>query len=107
MSAFRDGINRCQFCFRSKKELTPILLARPLQSFNIKRVTRIGNPMPDNTLLSDLVKVPSAARDIVWLKRALQLALRLEFATIPPYLCGRCGRSSPGVVTLTTCSRRS
>jgi hypothetical protein len=43
--------------------------------------------MPDNTLVTDLVAVLPAARDIGWLKRALQLAARLEFATIPPYLC--------------------
>jgi hypothetical protein len=43
--------------------------------------------MADNMFVGDLLAVPPAARDIGWLKRVLQLAVRLEFATIPPYLC--------------------
>jgi hypothetical protein len=43
--------------------------------------------MSNNVLVNDLMAVSAAARDIGWLKRSLQLALRLEFATIPPYLC--------------------
>jgi hypothetical protein len=34
-----------------------------------------------------LMKVPTGDHDLDWLKCSLQAALRLEFATIPPYLC--------------------
>src|SRR3954454_1227253 len=37
--------------------------------------------------IRELMSVPPAAHDIVWLKRSLQAAVELEFATIPPYLC--------------------
>jgi len=37
--------------------------------------------------IRELMSVPRAAHDIVWLKRSLQAAVELEFATIPPYLC--------------------
>jgi hypothetical protein len=33
------------------------------------------------------MKVPAEDHDLDWLKRSLQAALKLEFATIPPYLC--------------------
>ncbi|MER8029985.1 ferritin-like protein [Streptomyces bauhiniae] len=35
-----------------------------------------------------LVAVPAERRDIAWLRSALQVAVEIEFATIPPYLCG-------------------
>ncbi|TGN75587.1 hypothetical protein E5083_18105 [Streptomyces bauhiniae] len=35
-----------------------------------------------------LVAVPAKRRDIAWLRSALQVAVEIEFATIPPYLCG-------------------
>ena len=35
----------------------------------------------------ELLNVPTDKHDIVWLKRALQWAIQLEMATIPPYLC--------------------
>ena len=31
---------------------------------------------------------PGAIHDLGWLKRALQAAIKIEFTTIPPYLCG-------------------
>jgi rubrerythrin len=34
-----------------------------------------------------LMSVPRAEHDSVWLKKSLQAAVALEFATIPPYLC--------------------
>lgn len=34
-----------------------------------------------------LMSVPRAAHDIAWLKKGLQAAVELEFATLPPYLC--------------------
>jgi hypothetical protein len=42
--------------------------------------------LPDSTLLSELIAVPATAHDVGWVKRALQLAVRLEFAIVPPYL---------------------
>ncbi|MEU8589556.1 ferritin-like protein [Streptomyces sp. NPDC048664] len=35
-----------------------------------------------------LVAVPAENRDIGWLRSALQVAVEIEFSTIPPYLCG-------------------
>ncbi|MFF4086093.1 ferritin-like protein [Streptomyces nigra] len=35
-----------------------------------------------------LMAVPEDGRDIDWLRSALQVAIALELATIPPYLCG-------------------
>ena len=35
----------------------------------------------------ELLNVPTEKHDIGWLKRALQWAIQLELATIPPYLC--------------------
>ncbi|MFI9805107.1 ferritin-like protein [Streptomyces sp. NPDC052301] len=35
-----------------------------------------------------LLAVPEAGRGIGWLRSALQVAVELELATIPPYLCG-------------------
>ncbi|NMO34786.1 hypothetical protein HG826_14605 [Streptomyces sp. GMY01] len=35
-----------------------------------------------------LVAVPREQRDIDWLRAALHVAVEIEFATIPPYLCG-------------------
>jgi len=37
--------------------------------------------------IRELMSVPRASHDIVWLKRSLQAAIELELATIPPYLC--------------------
>jgi rubrerythrin len=38
------------------------------------------------TIAGLMVERPSAERDTDWLKRALQIAIRLELATLPPYL---------------------
>lgn len=35
----------------------------------------------------ELMQVPSSQHDLVWLKEALQAAIELELATLPPYLC--------------------
>ncbi|KIE24862.1 membrane protein [Streptomyces sp. MUSC 125] len=35
-----------------------------------------------------LLGVPEAGRGVGWLREALQIAVQLELATIPPYLCG-------------------
>ncbi|GHD49777.1 ferritin-like domain-containing protein [Streptomyces galbus] len=35
-----------------------------------------------------LLAVPAAGRGVEWLRSALQVAVRLELSTIPPYLCG-------------------
>lgn len=43
--------------------------------------------MPETMQISTLIDVPAENRDLPWLKQALQTAARLEFATIPPYLC--------------------
>lgn len=37
--------------------------------------------------LQRLMQVPANQRDLEWLRAALLVALRLEFSTIPPYLC--------------------
>ncbi|MFF9043899.1 ferritin-like protein [Streptomyces parvulus] len=35
-----------------------------------------------------LLAVPDASRDVAWLRESLQVAVALELATLPPYLCG-------------------
>lgn len=35
----------------------------------------------------EMMAAPPARRDIAWLRNALQAAIELEFATLPPYLC--------------------
>jgi hypothetical protein len=42
---------------------------------------------PSNAIV-ELMRMPREAHDEVWLKEALQQAVRLELATLPPYLCG-------------------
>jgi hypothetical protein len=39
-------------------------------------------------MIRDALKVPAEMRDVKWLRASLQLAIRLELATIPVYLCG-------------------
>ncbi|MFC8570084.1 ferritin-like protein [Streptomyces sp. NPDC057245] len=38
--------------------------------------------------VAGLLAVPGAGRGVDWLREALQVAVALELATIPPYLCG-------------------
>ncbi|MCF3962390.1 ferritin-like protein [Streptomyces fuscigenes] len=38
--------------------------------------------------MARLLAVPGLRRDVGWLREALQVAVQLELATIPPYLCG-------------------
>ncbi len=38
-------------------------------------------------VVARLLAVPAPSRDTDWLRRALQVAVELELATIPPYLC--------------------
>jgi hypothetical protein len=45
------------------------------------------SPMPEDNKIIELMKVPAINHDISWLKEALQSALKLELATLPPYLC--------------------
>src|SRR5437867_1950434 len=41
--------------------------------------------MPLDTTIADLMT--AAEHDLMWLKKSLHAAIKLEFATIPPYLC--------------------
>jgi hypothetical protein len=41
-----------------------------------------------NMSIFDLMQVPEEAHDLQWLKDSLQAAIKLEFATVPVYLCG-------------------
>ncbi|MFE3325229.1 ferritin-like protein [Streptomyces sp. NPDC059176] len=43
---------------------------------------------PQHGAAARLVAVPEANRDVDWLRSALQVAVQIEFSTIPPYLCG-------------------
>ncbi|WP_346346668.1 ferritin-like protein [Streptomyces sp. SID161] len=45
-------------------------------------------PAPLHGAAVRLVAVPEARRDVTWLRSALQVAVEIEFSTIPPYLCG-------------------
>jgi len=50
--------------------------------------------------VAPLLAVPESGRGATWLRSALQVAVELELATIPPYLCGwwsvvdRCGEAA-------------
>jgi hypothetical protein len=37
--------------------------------------------------ITELMSVPESECDLDWLKKSLQAAIKLEFSTIPPYLC--------------------
>ena len=39
--------------------------------------------------IADLMRQPIAKHDLCWLQEALQAAVELELATLPPYLCGQ------------------
>ncbi|MFH8786768.1 ferritin-like domain-containing protein [Streptomyces roseoverticillatus] len=41
-----------------------------------------------SNLIVELMRVPAEEHDELWLKNALQQAVLLELATLPPYLCG-------------------
>ena len=45
-------------------------------------------PVPQRGTAVRLVAVPHQHRDVDWLRAALQAAVEIEIATIPPYLCG-------------------
>ena len=45
--------------------------------------------------IPELLQVPGQHRDIDWLRAMLRHAVKLEFATIPPYLCGLWSIKSP------------
>ncbi|MBV2356701.1 ferritin-like protein [Streptomyces sp. J2-1] len=47
-----------------------------------------ARPAPPLGAVARLVAVPERDRDTDWLRAALQVAVEIEFATIPPYLCG-------------------
>ena len=46
-----------------------------------------GAAMPFDMTIVELMKAPPEEHDLDWLKRSLQAAIKLEFATLPPYLC--------------------
>src|SRR6267154_3453382 len=41
-----------------------------------------------NLKVANLMREAAAQRDLGWLQNALQAAIELELATLPPYLCG-------------------
>lgn len=43
---------------------------------------------PQHGTVARLVAVPEKNRGVDWLRSALQVAVEIEFSTIPPYLCG-------------------
>ena len=42
--------------------------------------------MPISNAIVKLLQVPAVEHDLAWLKQAMQAAVELEYATIPPYL---------------------
>ena len=44
--------------------------------------------MKPDLRIRELMAVPTEAHDVAWLQQALQEAIKLELATLPPYLCG-------------------
>lgn len=65
---------------------TPALIAHPAQG---AERTVSGSPaLPGRRSVAHLLAVPESGRGVDWLREALQVAVALELATIPPYLCG-------------------
>lgn len=52
-----------------------------------------------NLKIVDLMRQPVAEHDLDWLQKALQAAVELELATLPPYLCGQWALTDQGSVT--------
>jgi rubrerythrin len=44
----------------------------------------------------ELMRQPTEQRDATWLREAVQQAILLELATLPPYLCGMWSIDPPG-----------
>ncbi|MFD8799989.1 ferritin-like domain-containing protein [Streptomyces atroolivaceus] len=49
-------------------------------------MTRVADPR--RNAIVELMRVPAEGHDELWLQEALQQAVILELATLPPYLCG-------------------
>ncbi|MFG3125781.1 ferritin-like protein [Streptomyces sp. NPDC048201] len=64
----------------------PVSLAAPAHAPGRSAAQRSGSPRHGAAVR--LVAVPAERRDVSWLRSALQVAVEIEFATIPPYLCG-------------------
>ncbi len=69
----------------------PVAVVGPARSAE----SAAGSPVPAGASapagcrsVARLLAVPDRARDVDWIKEALQIAVSLELATIPPYLCG-------------------
>lgn len=43
--------------------------------------------MVEDTKIRELMDVPENRHDLDWLKKSLQIAIKLELSTLPPYLC--------------------
>ncbi|MFJ8629461.1 ferritin-like protein [Streptomyces sp. NPDC093568] len=65
---------------------TPAVVAGPAQAAAAPE----GAPLAAAGLgsVARLMAVPADSRGVAWLRSALQVAVGLELATIPPYLCG-------------------
>ena len=51
-----------------------------------------------NRSIQRLMALPAAEHDLAWLQNALQSAVELELATLPPYLCGMYSVKRPSTV---------
>ena len=61
----------------------------------------MDQPSPD-TRIPELLAVRAEQRNLAWMKRSLQVAVEVELATLPPYLCGSwsCKQGSAGIAPL-------
>jgi hypothetical protein len=63
---------------------------RPFRGFVAPKQREFATAQPRQRQVPKILRlmgVPAPNQDLVWLKEALQAAVELEFATIPPYLC--------------------
>ncbi|MET8627625.1 ferritin-like protein [Kitasatospora sp. NPDC004669] len=60
----------------------PVVLGTPVHA-----ATRQALPNGGTGSVARLLEVPHGRRDDSWIRHALQIAVELELATIPPYLC--------------------
>ncbi|MET7574629.1 ferritin-like protein [Streptomyces sp. NPDC005492] len=65
----------------------PVAAAGPAQAAAVSPGLG-GPPGPNCGSVARLMAVPGGGRGVDWLREALQVAVELELATIPPYLCG-------------------
>ena len=87
-----DGPTGAQLKRRSFLASAAFAAAMPVAGANTAQAVELpaGGPLPtpDHGSVGRLLAVPEDLRGSAWIRSALQVAVELELATIPAYLCG-------------------